>query len=319
MLFTENEQQIGIISAGCLETDLAIQAAELLGDNLLSSRTISYDLSSEDDLSWGRGAGCNGKVHVLLEKVDSVLKENLSIVKRHLMKGIPVVSIRILEKDYSVQKHGFMADEYHTFGNQHIITDSIIHAAFKGNKSRIHYMDDIGQHVFIQHFQPKPRLFIFGAGPDVRPFAAMAIQTGFSVSVWDWRSAYCNEMYFPGATLLKGVSIGGALGGINFVPSDSVVMMTHDFQKDKELLKHFLACKQIGYLGILGPRRRTSRLLDGKEIPEHLHSPVGLPIKADGPEEIAISIIAELIQSQHQLSLKEGLFRANSRYLSSSG
>src|SRR5699024_5784833 len=83
--------------------------------------------------------------------------------------------------------------------------------------------------------------------------------------------------------------------------------MTHDFQKDKEILQHMLQIESLRYLGVLGPRRRTKRLLQDRPklksrtfkrrttIPDHLRSPVGLPIGADGPDEIAISILADLI------------------------
>ena len=69
--------------------------------------------------------------------------------------------------------------------------------------------------------------------------------------------------------------------------------MTHDFQLDVKLVQR-LRDRQLLYLGILGSKKRTERLLGG-EIPNWIHSPVGLSIGADGPEEIAVSIVAELI------------------------
>ncbi|MFD1396793.1 XdhC family protein [Kroppenstedtia eburnea] len=78
-----------------------------------------------------------------------------------------------------------------------------------------------------------------------------------------------------------------------------VVIMTHQFERDRELL-HLLRDKKLSYLGILGPRRRTSRLLAGRSLPEGIRSPVGLPIGAEGPEEIAVSILADLIRIRRQ-------------------
>jgi xanthine dehydrogenase accessory factor len=79
--------------------------------------------------------------------------------------------------------------------------------------------------------------------------------------------------------------------------SDSVIILTHQFQKDQEIL-NYLKGKDLMYLGVLGPRIRTQRLLEGLEFPQEISSPAGLSIGAEGPEEIAISIVAELIQQQ---------------------
>jgi xanthine dehydrogenase accessory factor len=88
-----------------------------------------------------------------------------------------------------------------------------------------------------------------------------------------------------------------SLKQLTFNPSDSVVIVSHNFQRDKEYL-HSLLYHDLTYLGVLGSRSRTERLLGGKEIPTHLKSPVGLSIGAEGPEEIAVSIVAELIQQR---------------------
>src|SRR5690625_4890852 len=187
-------------------------------------------------------------------------------------------------------------------------------------KSHMQYMEELDSNVYIHHFRPKPRLFIFGAGPDVRPFASMAETTGFSVKVWDWRPAFLE--HFPDTIVLRNPSIPETIENLHFVPDDSVIIMTHDFQKDKELLHLLLEYEKISYLGILGPRKRTSRLLNGGVIPERLHSPVGLSIGADGPEQIAISIIADLIRTQRQSLQEEGLSfdkKRDRRYLSGSG
>ena len=69
--------------------------------------------------------------------------------------------------------------------------------------------------------------------------------------------------------------------------------MTHDFQVDQQLLR-ILQKEKLFYVGLLGSEKRTRRLL-GHAVPDWLHSPIGLSIGADGPEEIAVSIIAEMI------------------------
>lgn len=300
MLFTEDARQLGVISAGCLETDLAIRANELFMKKSPQSYTVIYDMSAEDDLSWGRGAGCNGKVHILLEKVTTKMRSEFRTLHHHLIQGRQVTSVRILKDDIAI-KTSYLTNDNQHFGDQnHSFSSFIPIVSAKSKSSRLEYIEDLKAHVYIQYYRPKPRLFVFGAGPDVRPLASIAVKTGFAVTVWDWRPNNYKQTYFPNVTVLQNNSIPYLIKSLDFINRDSVIIMTHDFQKDQEILHHLLNEKQINYLGILGPRKRTSRLLNGKEIPSYLHSPVGLSIGAEGPEEIAISIIADLIQTLRQ-------------------
>ena len=86
MLFLENDTTVGFISPGCLEEDLYFHAKEVLATG--SSRTVVYDLSAQDDFTWGQGMGCNGKIYILLECVDEEMKENLRKVQHYLQHGI---------------------------------------------------------------------------------------------------------------------------------------------------------------------------------------------------------------------------------------
>lgn len=322
MLSFEGGRQVGIISAGCLEIDLAIRADKLLNEDAIRSCLVIYDMSSEDDLSWGRGAGCNGKIHILLEQVDPEFRKQLCTLKNHLDLGNPVVSVRILREDFSVARTVFLTKDQHKSAHQDSVATHLGRMIRHEGKPRVQYMEDLKANVYIHPLSPKPCLYIFGAGPDARPLAAMAQQTGFSIKVWDWRLSYCNQAHFPGASFMQAGTVADIMKNIHFNPGDSVIMMTHDFQRDKELLHSLLAYRQISYLGILGPRKRTARLLEGADIPERLHSPVGLDIGADGPEEISISILADLIRTARQFSHEKGGFfdqARDHRYLSGGG
>jgi xanthine dehydrogenase accessory factor len=83
--------------------------------------------------------------------------------------------------------------------------------------------------------------------------------------------------------------------------ADAAVVMTHQFERDREWLRWLLQMN-LKYVGALGPRRRTVRLLGGQEPPDGLRAPVGLPIGAEGPDEIAISIVADLIRAHRNPS-----------------
>src|SRR5699024_6958455 len=99
MLFLNNGQQIGTISAGCLETDLSIRANKLLHNTYETSCAFTYDMRAEDDLSWGRGAGCNGVIRILLERVTSSLRNTYTHVQKHLEKQTSVKLVKYMYND----------------------------------------------------------------------------------------------------------------------------------------------------------------------------------------------------------------------------
>lgn len=299
MLFLEDGTQIGVLSPGCLETDLAARVNEVLEAGV--PRTYTYDMRVEDDLSWGQGAGCNGVIRVLLEPVDSRLREHLCMVQGFLDQGIPVAGIKKLTGDFSVTDFMFLTKDGQAFGKWRgeapdVYENFLINGLPFAEKSGIRYIHELSANIYVHYFQPKPRFIIFGAGADVKPLALFAAQTGFSVVISDWRPAFCDEKHFPEADFLVLGFPAEAIEKLALTPYDFVIIMTHHFQHDKELLQAILK-RDVRYVGVLGPRTRTSRLLDGDTIPEWIRSPVGLPIGAKGPEEIAISILADVIKT----------------------
>lgn len=300
MLFRSDGTKVGMLSAGCLETDLSYRVQESRDEGKV--KTVNYDMREVDDLSWGQGAGCNGVIHVLLEPVDAFQRDHLQKLKFHLDNGHRVTMMKKLTKEYSVSDYLFLSDDQHYFGKWHgrVLNEvksllNEIHQTF--SKSGIKYFAELSSNVYIHSFEPKPRLVVFGAGADAVPLVKIASQAGFSVTVSDWRSALCNVDHFPDA---DGWLVGNpdeSIPLLHLTRSDSVLILTHQFQKDQEILNH-LKGKDLMYLGVLGPRIRTQRLLEGLEFPQEISSPAGLSIGAEGPEEIAISIVAELIQQQ---------------------
>lgn len=298
MLFMKNNH-VGTISAGCLEADLTIQADRMFDDDTLHSQIVVYDMRSEDDLGWGRGAGCNGNVHILLERVTQDVRQQLLKLYDVLRMGIDVVAVKLLTKIGFPIQTLYITRNKCMFGDSELNSDVLIKDAYALKQSQRKIYDESNLDVFFHCFSPRPRLFIFGAGPDVKPLSIIANQTGFSVHIWDWRPNRTLPSIFPDATLINDHSVEGVFQKTQFKPRDSIVIMTHDFQKDKDILQHVLNRNNaVGYVGILGPRKRTARLMGEQPIPKKLHSPVGLDIGAEGPEEIAISIVSELIKTK---------------------
>lgn len=294
MLHMEDGTQVGLLSGGCLEGDLALIADEVIQEK--HSRTIVYNMTSEDDLIFGLGSGCNGKISVLMEPVNDVLEKHFIHMYEYLKQGIPVLHLKKLSESGDVLGYVFITQNQQLFGEWSEGNPlQFIKLFAKQEKDGI-FLGDSSERYFLQFFRPKPRIILFGATPDVRPLVSFAARTGFHTIVTDWRPAFCNKDLFLDANEIILDSPSSFLSQFSFSDNDSVVIMTHHFQKDQEILNTLLQ-KRLHYLGILGPRKRTLRLLEGKEIPDRLHSPVGLPIGGEGPEEIAISILAEIIKT----------------------
>lgn len=332
MLLSEDGSQMGMISGGCLEEDLEEKAMMLLENPETRAQTMIYDMQSEDDLGWGRGAGCNGIVHILIEKVDKILQTQLQQIHTHLKSGS---TIHLFKEMIPIET------AYHGKQLEYNVKNVLVHTKVIPNQSEIANMSfskdkskgktsdkkPSHQPIFTQTIQPKPRLFIFGAGMDARPLVTFAQQTGFNVTIWDWRQSLLKQSLLPDATLIHTISIKEAIIKTGIMKGDYAIIMTHDFQKDKEMLDYMLRIDELHYLGILGPRRRTKRLIQdsklkgrklSRSLPDYIHSPVGLPIGADGPDEIAISILAELIVAKQGKSQEMGTTIENNRNIFSS-
>ncbi|WP_162103465.1 MULTISPECIES: XdhC family protein [Bacillus] len=287
MLFKKNGERVGLLSGGCMEEDL-FQRMNELGDQLTSA-LIPYDMRAEDDLSWGMGAGCNGVIHIHAERITPEKRRNYERVRDCLHSGKAVTAVTQIDSSRSL----FLTENRH-FGNW---TDAPLQD-IQRTASTLHLPHfDPAARLFIQRIEPKPRLILFGAGPDIVPLVNLAADTGFSVIVTDWRPAYCTSSLFPKADRLITAFPEQMLSEFQFYPQDAAVVATHHFQHDQMIID-FLFSQPLQYIGLLGSANRTQRLLNGKRPPAHFYSPVGLKIGAEGPEEIAISVVAELIQTR---------------------
>ncbi|MGG3889803.1 XdhC family protein [Metabacillus fastidiosus] len=277
MIIYEDGKYAGILSASCLEEDVIIRTKEVFENEC--SQTIMYDMRKEDDLSWGQGAGCNGLIYILLEFVTVGLKDELMLTKERLENGKSILHKKELSYQLSLINNLFSE----TAGGEKIQKNGL-------------FMDQVNRSLYYCCFYaPKPRIIIFGVGADAEPLVSLAFQAGFHVVLADWRPALTSKQSFLEA---KEFIIGTPeeiADQIHFSETDFVVVMSHSFLKDQQFLTRVID-KEWKYLGILGPKERTMRLLNKKYIPGSVSSPAGLSIGARGPNEIAVSIMAEIIQ-----------------------
>jgi xanthine/CO dehydrogenase XdhC/CoxF family maturation factor len=154
-----------------------------------------------------------------------------------------------------------------------------------------------GLELFVEILHPAIRLMIFGAGDDAVPLCELAKYLGWRVSVVDGRAHYVRREKFPLADSIA-VREPGTPFTERFDRWTVAVLMTHSYTQDLDLLEK-LAVNPPAYLGILGPRKRSVQLLedaglDAAQLGSALHSPMGLDIGADGPEQVAVAVLAEI-------------------------
>jgi xanthine dehydrogenase accessory factor len=165
--------------------------------------------------------------------------------------------------------------------------------------------------VFLEVLEPAPRLFLFGAGYIARPLAALAAGCGFDVTVVDGRAEWAIPDRFPDCRVVAQAP-EDFLRALASGPTDYAVVVTHDHALDQRLVQELLR-RPVGFVGMIGsvPKQRKfalrlrARGFSDEQI-ARLRTPLGMPIGADTPEEIAVSAMGELIAARRGASIAQG-------------
>ena len=307
MLVTSDSQQIGTISGGCLESDVIKRSQEVLQTGIPT--LVKYDTTSEDDLVWGLGLGCQGVAYILIERLNSEQLNALSVIEQCLssrqagavakvfeVQGIKKVSRgdRIL-----LYPNGRMVSEISNPELHDVVVQDLQSVLQKQQSTSQTYVLSKGYaEVFLELITPPISLVVFGAGFDVLPVVRFAKALGWYVTVIDPLARPQTKERFSQCDSVVLGSAEEAVSQIKFNEQTVAVAMSHNYLYDLEFLQT-VSSISLQYLGILGPKKRTNKLLqdlkyEGFSSTQELYSPVGLDIGADNPEEIAISIIAEI-------------------------
>ncbi|SIN99551.1 XdhC family protein [Chitinophaga niabensis] len=305
MLITEDGMLTGAISGGCLEGDALRKALMVMmqGKPLLTT----YDTSDEEDAVIGVGLGCNGIIRVLIEPILPEDPVNPIILLQHTLEkrqAVVLVTFFSLHNKWSEQQGTRLllkAD------GALLKADNIIPAAINDAKNIkesifIEYRDN-GQPVsaFYEYIPPPVSIIVAGAGNDVLPLVQIGEVLGWDITLVDGRPAYANSQRFPACRVIVS-DPESALRELVIDDQTAVVLMTHNYNYDKALLKALIAMP-VNYIGMLGPRKKLSRMLtefeeEGTKVTEEqlsrVYSPVGLDIGAETAEEIALAVLAEI-------------------------
>ncbi|WP_150273048.1 XdhC family protein [Paenibacillus tepidiphilus] len=293
--------RLGSLSPGCLESDLELRTEEIWESGL--PVLIEYDMTSPDDFSWGEAVGCGGTITVVLEPVQGELRRLLQDIHMRLEQGASLTLSREAAggKGYDYRLEPFKGDKLQS-GTWGPVGPAEC-AQAPGAAEAAEWPSLAAPLVpFRTHFVPKPRLILFGGGLDALPVAELAQSGGFRLAVADWREGSPLLRHLPDAEQVV-CPPQEAAARLRITPADYVLILSHQTQRDRQFLLDVLSAEPR-YIGIIGSKARITQLLEGIDRPASLHAPVGLPIGAEGPEEIAVSIVAELIQIKRATSLK---------------
>ena len=156
--------------------------------------------------------------------------------------------------------------------------------------------------VFIDVLQPKEEILIFGAGHISVYVSKLAKMVGFKVTIIDDRKEFANQDRFPEADEIIAEDTEKALRNLNIAPSTYIIIVTRGHFKDEEVLGSVIR-SNAAYIGMIGSRKKNATVfqhlkeqgVSAQEL-KKVHAPIGIDIGAQTPEEIAVSIIAEIIQ-----------------------
>jgi xanthine/CO dehydrogenase XdhC/CoxF family maturation factor len=310
MLIDADGYSIGTVSGGCLEADVLERAKRVLQTG--EPTVITYDTTQDENSVFGLGMGCRGIIRILLEPIE---KESFLIKifgflfeHRHRQFIATIISSdraaiggRIFYSAFDqfdfeaapeeVEELQELTGECESFSRQN-----------KSAEAREYQTANATYELFLENINPPLSLLLFGAGFDALPVVRFAKELGWRVSVIDHRAAFANEERFPEADEIIVSRAEDLPEGLFNDENSVVVVMTHNYERDREILYRLLNSK-CRYVGILGPKKRTENLIHelrdaGRKFDEsklkQIHAPIGLDIGAESPEEIALAVIAEI-------------------------
>lgn len=302
MLITDDGRWVGSISGGCLEGDALRKARQVMNDQ--KPVCVTYDTNEESNQNLGINLGCNGIIDVLIEPARSCIE----LFEQFILSKESLALATIFSKEGIAHKLLINSDrkEIQSFNdadlNQKVRKD--LAELFTTNKSgaKKYIINEKEIEVFIELIQPSVKLILFGGGVDARPVSQLAKSLGWEVEVTDECVAHIAPVFFPAADKLSLCQREFIDRDFSITPYTACVLISHNYEYDRDVLKKLLGT-ETPYIGIMGPRKRFDKMVNefkgqGIKLSEQdlsrIYSPIGLDIGAEAPDEIALSIIAEV-------------------------
>jgi xanthine dehydrogenase accessory factor len=302
LLLCADGTTIGNVSGGCLEQDVREVALRVLATARPEVRR--YCSSADEIAAWDLGVGCEGEVEILVEPaLEARPRERELLEGRRAFavctplptggEGEPGQRTRLI-----VTADGAAG----TLGSRTLDDAALVavRALLGTAPPGVHEIH--GHAVFCDLFQPPPQLVLCGGGEDARPLARLAAEVGFRVVVVDRRPGLLQAERFPAPVRLVTTDAARLAERVLLDRESYAVVMGHNYADDQAFLRALVATP-VPYIGVLGPRQRTERIVrtvategGGAQVDAtRIYGPVGLDIGTDGAEQVALAVIAELL------------------------
>ncbi|SEL65727.1 xanthine dehydrogenase accessory factor [Colwellia chukchiensis] len=302
MLVNSLGQSQGLVSGGCLEANIVLQAKKVFDTE--QARYIEYDMREEEGYAAELGVGCKGKIGILLQYLTPGHTRLLTRLFQRLQQG-----------QTSYLQHRFVSTELDSLNTLHLYADSgewlmsssldqdsaqhILPEKFVNSQNK-HQTYQLAQSALSYSKISAPiNLWLFGGGSDALPLVSMAAQLGWQVTVVDHRSSYARASHFKHAKHIVSVHPDDFCDFAALEKADAAILMSHNLQLDAAWLSILHQQSKAQYIGLLGPLERRhnveaqSNIRDQAWLSQHVNGPAGLDIGGELPESIALSILAQ--------------------------
>lgn len=292
----------GSVSGGCVEAAVIEAGLETLKTN----RPQLLHFGVADETAWEVGLACGGSIDIFVQPLDTILFQFLK--KAWMDESQSFVHVTFIRAATERLGREFLMREDQTvIGNpwdSRKLVDLAQETFLRGESQRV--VLDGETEIFLEYIAPRPTLILVGGVHIAIALISLAKTLGYRTVMIDPRSAWGNEERFPHVDRLLQAWPEEAFQQVNVTRSTAIVMLTHDPKLDDPALKVALSSAAF-YVGALGSKstnaKRRARLLSGgmsEQQWSRLHAPIGLNIGAQTPEEIALAIMAEVVESHRK-------------------
>jgi xanthine/CO dehydrogenase XdhC/CoxF family maturation factor len=275
MLIDSNGNWWGGISGGCLEGDLLKKAQLAMLQQKI--KRITYDTRDDDPFQLGIGLGCQGLIEIIIDPIRDHIQQIFTVLQSQIYLG----KGQFLQTEWSKEKFSISKLDLATPG-----------------------WDESSQ-IFTEYLPARTRIWIVGNQFDACSLIELCLNLAWEVHWVGNIAKMRNDIRAKVQASYEWDSV------VEMLSSDCIVVMTHDFDRDVQFINQYIGDKTFNYLGILGPTKRFERL--NKQLITNLVSdistPVGLDLGAEGPDEIAVAVVAEILAVQNKRTGQRLKFR----------
>ena len=299
MALTPEGSISGSVSGGCVEGAVFEEGTAALEAN--KPKLLHYGVA--DETAWDVGLACGGTIEVFVEPLDTAVYQFIHNLIQNDEAGATITVLRgpenMLGHKLAVSRAG---ERVGTLGNAALDAQAIAAEAPLVHPQRVQLSEDV--EAFIDTVRPAPTLIMIGGVHIAIALTSYAKTLGYRTLVIDPRRAFGSNERFPHVDQLIQAWPEKAFADVKITPETAVALLTHDPKIDDPALKIILKAKPF-YIGALGSNKTHAKRVErlqgygfSDESIGRIHGPVGLDIGAQTPEEIALAIMAEIVQAR---------------------